>query len=84
VLTAIQEDVNVLGISSLSGAHLTLIPKVLEGLKAEGANDILVLAGGIIPESDRETLKAKGVAEIWGPGTSMNEIIDYIRMKMQG
>ena len=84
VLTAIQEDVNVLGISSLSGAHLTLIPKVLEELKAEGANDILVLAGGIIPESDRETLKAKGVAEIWGPGTSMNEIIDYIRMKMQG
>lgn len=79
VATAIQEDVDVLGISSLSGAHMTLVPKVMEGLKEQGAGDMLVVAGGIIPEADRKALTEAGVARIWGPGTHTGEIVDYIR-----
>ncbi|WP_248897641.1 cobalamin B12-binding domain-containing protein [Haloplanus halobius] len=80
VQAAVQEDVNVLGISILSGAHNTLVPKVVEGLKEYGAfEDTLLIVGGIIPDEDREDLKAAGVAEIFGPGTPMQETIDFVR-----
>ncbi|MFB6165417.1 MAG: cobalamin B12-binding domain-containing protein [Haloarculaceae archaeon] len=80
VQAAIQEDVDVLGISILSGAHDTLVPKVVAGLEEYGAlDDTLVLVGGIIPEDDREELYDLGVAKIFGPGASMDEIIGYVR-----
>jgi len=76
---AIQEDVDVVGLSCLSGAHMTLFPRVIELLRERGADDIQVIGGGIIPESDVPELKAKGTAEIFGPGSSMEEIIRYIQ-----
>jgi methylmalonyl-CoA mutase C-terminal domain/subunit len=76
---AIQEDVDVVGLSCLSGAHMTLFPRVVELLRERGADDIQVIGGGIIPESDVPELKAKGTAEIFGPGSSMEEIIRYIQ-----
>ncbi len=76
---AIQEDVDVVGLSCLSGAHLTLFPRVVKLLKEQGADDIQVIGGGIIPESDVPELKAKGTAEIFGPGSSMEDIIRYIQ-----
>jgi methylmalonyl-CoA mutase C-terminal domain/subunit len=76
---AIQEDVDVVGLSCLSGAHMTLFPRVIELLREQGADDIQVIGGGIIPESDVPALKAKGTAEIFGPGSSMEEIIRYIQ-----
>lgn len=80
VQAAVQEDVDVLGISILSGAHNTLVPKVIEGLKDYDAfEDTLVLIGGIIPEEDRPRLYELGVAEIFGPGASMDETIEFVR-----
>jgi len=80
VQAAVQEDVDVLGISILSGAHNTLVPKVIEGLEEYGADeDTLVLVGGIVPDDDTERLRAAGVAEIFGPGTATDELIEYIR-----
>jgi methylmalonyl-CoA mutase C-terminal domain/subunit len=80
VQAAVQEDVDVLGISILSGAHNTLVPKIVDGLKEYGAfEDTLVLVGGIIPEEDREGLRDEGVAEIFGPGASMEETIEFAR-----
>ncbi len=79
VAAAIQEDVDVVGISILSGAHNVLLPEVTQQLQREGAEDILVFAGGIIPEKDIPGLKKAGVAEIFLPGTSTREIIDYLR-----
>ncbi|MFW6448309.1 MAG: cobalamin B12-binding domain-containing protein [Halobacteriota archaeon] len=80
VQAAVQEDVDVLGISILSGAHNTLVPRVLEGLEAAGAlGDTLVLVGGVIPEEDIEHLKDLGVAEVFGPGTSIQKTIEFIR-----
>ena len=80
VQAAVQEDVDVLGISILSGAHNTLVPKIMDGLREYGAfEDTLVLVGGIIPDDDKETLREEGVAEIFGPGASMDEMIDYVR-----
>ena len=80
VQAAVQEDVDVLGISILSGAHNTLVPKVIEGLKEYGAfEDTLVIVGGIIPDDDEATLKGLGVAEVFGPGTPMSETIDFVR-----
>jgi methylmalonyl-CoA mutase C-terminal domain/subunit len=80
VQATVQEDVDVLGISILSGAHDTLIPEILEGLQEYGAlEDTLVVLGGIIPDEDRAPLKSEGVAEIFGPGASMNEMIEFIR-----
>jgi len=80
VQATVQEDVDVLGISILSGAHDTLVPQILEGLEEYDAlDDTLVVVGGIIPEGDREELKALGVAEIFGPGASMDEMVAYIR-----
>jgi len=80
VQAAVQEDVDVLGISILSGAHNTLVPKILDGLREYDAlEDTLVIVGGIVPEDDREKLKEAGVAEIFGPGASMEETIEYVR-----
>lgn len=79
VQAAIQEDVDVLGVSILSGAHNTLIPKIVEGLESHGAlDDTLLLVGGVIPEEDIEHLKNLGVAEVFGPGTSIQETIEFI------
>ncbi|MFB6296398.1 MAG: cobalamin B12-binding domain-containing protein [Halobacteriales archaeon] len=80
VRAAVQEDVDVLGVSILSGAHDTLVPRIIDGLKEYGAyEDTLVLVGGTIPENDEETLKKAGVAEVFGPGTPVEETIEYVR-----
>ncbi|HHW43005.1 MAG: cobalamin B12-binding domain-containing protein [Thermoanaerobacteraceae bacterium] len=79
VEAALQEDVQVIGLSILSGAHLHLFPAVVEGLRARGADDILVLGGGIIPDEDIPELKKAGIAEIFGPGTPTREIVSFIR-----
>ena len=79
VTAAIQEDAQAVGLSIHSGAHMTLFPKVVELLRAEGADDIVVFGGGIIPEEDIPILKEKGVAEIFTPGTSMKAITDWVR-----
>jgi methylmalonyl-CoA mutase C-terminal domain/subunit len=80
VRAAVQEDVDVLGISILSGAHGTLVPKIIEGLKEFGAfEDTLILVGGTIPEDDITELKTLGVAEVFGPGTPVSETIEFIR-----
>ncbi len=80
VQAAVQEDVDVIGISILSGAHNTLIPKIVDGLKEYDAfEDTLILVGGIVPDEDREKLKEMGVAEVFGPGTPMQETIDFVR-----
>ena len=81
---AIEEDVDVVGCSILSGAHATLLPKVVAGLRAAGAADVLVVAGGIIPEEDRPALLAAGVAAIFGPGTTIAEVADYLRAHARG
>ncbi|MBX3002260.1 MAG: cobalamin B12-binding domain-containing protein [Caldilineaceae bacterium] len=75
---ALQEDVDVVGLSILSGAHMTLCPKVVELLRAQGQDDVLVLIGGIIPNEDVEQLKQAGIAAIFGPGTSSQTIVDFI------
>jgi len=83
VQAAVQEDVDVLGISILSGAHNTLVPKVMDGLEAYGAlEDTLVIVGGIVPDDDEEALKAAGVAEVFGPGTPMAETVDFVRANL--
>lgn len=79
VETAIQEDVDIVGLSCLSGAHMTLFTQVTALLKEKDAADILVTAGGIIPEEDIIKLKEAGIAEIFGPGTPLDEIIEYHR-----
>jgi methylmalonyl-CoA mutase C-terminal domain/subunit len=84
VETAIQEDADVVGLSILSGAHLTLVPKVVRMLREQGIDDILVLAGGTIPEEDHEELKAGGVGAIFTPGATTGEIIEYIRTATVG
>jgi methylmalonyl-CoA mutase, C-terminal domain len=76
---AIQEDVDVVGLSILSGAHMTLFPRVVELLKAEGRDDILVTGGGIIPKEDMDALREQGVGRLFGPGTSTAELIQYIQ-----
>ena len=80
VSAAVQEDADVIGLSILSGAHMVILPRVLELLREKGvAGQITLVAGGIIPDADIETLKKAGVAEIFQPGTSSQEIIDFIR-----
>ncbi|HEU4631951.1 MAG TPA: cobalamin B12-binding domain-containing protein [Gemmatimonadaceae bacterium] len=76
---AVQEDVDVVGLSILSGAHMTLFPRVLELLREAGRDDILVTGGGIIPKEDMEALEAAGTGRLFGPGTPTSELIDYIR-----
>lgn len=78
VSAALQEDVDVIALSILSGAHMTIFPKVLELMKKEGLDDVLLTGGGIIPEKDMETLKKRGVGRLFGPGASLKEIIRYI------
>lgn len=82
VRAALQEDVRVVALSSLSGAHSHLFPAVVEGLRREGAADILVLGGGIIPDEDIPVLKEAGVAGIFGPGTLTSAVIDFILEKV--
>ena len=79
VEAAIQEDVDVIGLSILSGAHMTLVPRVMEGLRANGIDDVVVTVGGIIPDDDVPRLNAIGVKGIFGPGTPTQEIITFIR-----
>jgi methylmalonyl-CoA mutase C-terminal domain/subunit len=79
VETAIQEDADAVGVSILSGAHMTLVPRIVEGLKQSGADDVLVVVGGTIPHDDAEELKAQGVAEVFGPGAPTAEIVDFLR-----
>ena len=83
VETAIQEDVDLIGLSCLSGAHMTLFPKVMELLQAKGVKDILVTGGGIIPMEDVPRLKKAGIAEVFGPGTTSDEIISFIRKNVK-
>lgn len=78
VETAIQEDVDVIGLSILSGAHDVLVPKVAELLKKRKVRDVMLLVGGIIPQDDERKLKRVGVAEIFGPGSSTKDIVKYI------
>jgi methylmalonyl-CoA mutase C-terminal domain/subunit len=76
---ALEEDVDVVGLSILSGAHMTLLPRICELLRAEGLDGVLVTAGGIIPADDIPELKAAGVAAVFGPGTSIGEVAAYLR-----
>ena len=76
---AVQEDVDVVGLSILSGAHMTLFPRVLELMKAQGRDDVLLTGGGIIPKEDMEELRRLGVGRLFGPGTSTAELIAYIQ-----
>lgn len=78
VETALQEDVEVIGLSILSGAHMTLFPRVRELLDAAGAQNVLLTGGGIIPESDAAALTERGVGRLFGPGTSLDELTRYI------
>lgn len=75
---AIQEDVDVVGLSILSGAHMTLIPRVLDLLRDDGREDILVTGGGIIPREDMDALEARGTGRLFGPGTPTSELVEYI------
>ena len=82
VETAIQEDADAVGISILSGAHMTLVPRILEGLKENGAEDVLVVVGGTIPKEDSDELKRGGVAEVFTPGAPTSEIVEFLRGKV--
>ena len=79
VAAAIQEDVDGIGLSLLSGAHMTLFPRILELLKAQGAGDVVLFGGGTIPEEDVQALKASGVAAIFTPGTRTDTIVSWVR-----
>ena len=79
VTAALQEDVDVIGLSVLSGAHMSLCPRIMELVKKEKLDDVLVLVGGIIPDQDIPKLKALGVSEIFHPGASTEDIVEYVR-----
>src|SRR5215510_12259091 len=79
VETAIQEDADAVGVSILSGAHMTLVPRIVDGLKESGADDVLVVVGGTIPQDDAEELKGRGVAAVFGPGATTGDIVDFLR-----
>jgi methylmalonyl-CoA mutase C-terminal domain/subunit len=83
VEAAIQEDVDAILMSILSGAHMALFPKVMELFKKEGVDDILVAAGGILPDEDIPAIKEMGIKGCFGPGTSMDEIIEFVRNNVQ-
>ena len=82
VAAALQEDADVIGLSILSGAHNSICPRLMELLREKGLNDVLVVLGGIIPDADLPALKAIGVAGVFRPGTSMQEIIDFINARV--
>jgi len=84
VQAAAQEDVDVVGISILSGAHLEILPEIVRLLREEAMDDVLVVVGGIIPEADRQTLLDLGVSGVFGPGTSTGAIVDFIVSATQG
>ena len=79
VETAIQEDADAVGISILSGAHMTLVPRIVEGLRANDAGDVLVVVGGTIPQDDADELKRLGVAEVFTPGAPTGAIVEFLR-----
>jgi methylmalonyl-CoA mutase, C-terminal domain len=79
VETTIQEDADAVGISILSGAHMTLVPRVLGGLRANGVEDVLVVVGGTVPTEDVVALKGQGVAEVFTPGAPVSEIVEFLR-----
>ena len=80
---ALQEDVDVIGLSILSGAHMRLFPEIMKLLKEKGIDDVLVIAGGIIPEEDIKPLKKMGIKAIFGPGTPTTEIVEFIRKNIR-
>lgn len=82
VEASVQEDVDVVGLSILSGAHLELFPPIIEGLRKKGKGDALVVAGGIIPDEDIPILQKIGVKAVFGPGTSTNTIIEFIKQEL--
>ena len=82
VETALQEDADAVGISILSGAHMTLVPRILTGLKENGVEDVLVVVGGTIPGDDAQELKELGVAEIFTPGVPTSAIVDFLRTRI--
>ena len=82
VETAIQEDASAIGLSILSGAHMTLVPRVLELLAAEDAGDVLVVLGGTIPREDAEELRSQGVAAVYTPGQPVQEIVDFLQSEL--
>ena len=79
VETAIQEDADAVGVSVLSGAHMTLVPRILEGLRTNGVQDVVVVVGGTIPAEDAVALRAAGVAEVFTPGAPTSAIVDFLR-----
>jgi methylmalonyl-CoA mutase, C-terminal domain len=79
VETAVQEDADAVGISILSGAHMTLVPKILEGLRENGRDDVLVVVGGTIPRDDVRQLKEDGVAEVFTPGAPVSGIVEFLQ-----
>ena len=79
VNAALQEDVDVVGLSILSGAHMTLLPKVCQGLRERGMDDVLVTAGGIIPDDDIPALEEAGISRVFGPGTTIGQVAEFIR-----
>jgi methylmalonyl-CoA mutase C-terminal domain/subunit len=83
VETAIQEDADAVGISILSGAHMTLVPRILELLRESGADDVLVVVGGTIPTDDVTELKRQGVAEVFTPGAPTTEIVEFLRSHVE-
>ena len=82
VETALQEDADAVGISILSGAHMTLVPKILDGLREHGLDDVLVVVGGTIPDADAVELKGQGVAEVFTPGAPTSRIVEFLREKV--
>jgi methylmalonyl-CoA mutase C-terminal domain/subunit len=83
VSAALQEDVDVVGLSILSGAHMTLLPKICAGLRERGMDDVLVTAGGIIPDDDIPALEQAGVTRVFGPGTTIREVAEFIRTNVK-
>lgn len=84
VEAALQEDVDAVGLSILSGAHMTLVPRVLKGLREAGLEHVKVFVGGIIPDEDIPVLQEMGVAGIFGPGTSTQTIVEFVRQQLAG
>lgn len=83
VQAAIQEDVDAVGLSLLSGAHMTLFPRIAELFKKKGLKDVLIFGGGIIPDEDVAPLKKKGIHEVFGPGTPTSAIVDYLKKTLE-
>jgi len=84
VETVIQEDADAVGLSILSGAHMTLVPRVVDLLRSEGAEDVLVVVGGTIPADDIDELKRSGVAEVYTPGAPTAEIVEFLQTRLAG